>query len=341
MGISRRSFLTGALALTGCGAQATTHRQRWYLFGTLVDVTVAHPDESLVSAAMQRLAALFGDIHHNLHAWKPGALQRINRAIARGESIAVDARMQAMIVDIRQQHVSSGGAFNPAVGELVGLWGFHGDTLPTGHPPSRAGIDRLVAAQPSPLDIQVRDGLLSCANPHVQLDLGGYGKGYALDLGMALLRAAGLHDAIINAGGDLNVSGGHGGTPWRVAVRHPRGSGALAWLETAGDEAIYTSGNYERYLEFEGKRYAHIIDPRDGMPVGGTVSATVIHPQGGRADAAATALTVAGSGWRSVAESLGVDQVMVVDRLGNIQATPTMAQRITLPAGERRRIAVV
>lgn len=345
MAISRRGFLAGglsagALGLLGCSSQARVYRQQWYYFGTLVDVTVVHADARRVTQAMPRLSALFGDIHRNLHAWRPGKLQRINQSIAQGEPVAVAPAMADMIVDIRNQYVRAGGAFNPAVGELVGLWGFHDDVLPAGRPPSRQRIDQLVDSQPSPLDLDVARGVLSSRNRHVQLDLGGYGKGYALDRGMALLRDAGLRDVIINAGGDLNVSGRGNGHPWRVGIRDPDGNGAMGHLETFGEEAVYTSGSYERYLEVGGKRYAHIIDPRDGMPVTDIVSATVVDRHGAHADAAATALAVAGRNWRGVAESLGVAQAMVIDRHGRVAMTAAMADRVTLNRRKWRRVEV-
>lgn len=347
MAVSRRGFLAGclsagALSLAGCGSTPPLHRQRWYLFGTLVDVTLAHPDAARVALAMRELSALLRDLHHNLHAWKPGRLMEVNNAIARGESTVVSPGMQALVSDLQDYHRRSGGIFNPALGELIALWGFHDDLMPSGAPPARQRIDRLLAEAPSPLDLQLQDGVLSSRNPHVQLDLGGYGKGYALDAGMRVLQGLGIHDAILNAGGDLNAAGSRYGRAWRVGIRHPQGRGALAWLETAGSEAVYTSGDYERYREYDGQRYAHIIDPRNGMPVQDIVSATVIHRDGARADAAATALSVAGSAhWQAVAEALDMSQVMVVNRTGRIEVTRAMAQRLTPGELGGRQLVVV
>lgn len=347
MTISRRGFLTGcvsagAMALAGCAQPPQVHRQRWYLFGTLVDVTLVHPEAARVASVMGALSARLRDMHRNLHAWKPGALMDINQALARGEAIGVSPEMAALVTDLQACHRDSAGIFNPALGELIGLWGFHDDVLPTGAPPAPRQIERLLAAAPSPSDLRLDAGRLSAGNPHVQLDLGGYGKGYALDLGMRVLREAGIADAIINAGGDLNVAGRNGRDAWRVGVRNPQRPGALAWLETHGQEAIYTSGNYERYLEYQGRRYAHILDPRSGMPAQDIVSATVIHRQGARADAAATALTVAGpSGWQAVAEAMGVHEVMVVERSGRIVMTRPMAERVSLDRGRPGDVAVV
>ena len=120
---------------------------------------------------------------------------------------------------------------------------------------------------------------------------------------------------------------GSGDHSWRVGIRDPDG-GVLAGV-TIGDGAVFTSGNYHRYGEFDGTRYAHILDPRTGRPVDHVAQVTVIHADPVRADAAATALVVAGpEDWPAVARDMGIGQVLVVDAAGNLQATPQMADRL-------------
>jgi thiamine biosynthesis lipoprotein len=166
-------------------------------------------------------------------------------------------------------------------------------------------------------------------NRQVQLDLGAYAKGYALNLALDQLRTEGLENVIVNAGGDLCVAGRHGDRPWHIGVRHPQGQGVIASVDLQDGECVMTSGNYERFREFEGIRYSHIIDPRSGYPVKHVASATVISPKGGLADAAATALSVAGpEQWQRIASRMGVDQVMLVDAAGRVYLTPAMQKRI-------------
>lgn len=347
MPVSRRQFLgaclaLGAIAATGCRAPLSLHRQRWYLFGTLLDVTISHGDAQQVELALTRLSALYNDIHRNWHAWKPGALMDINTAIAHGEAIRVDRSLENLILDSQQLYRQSSGAFNPAIGQIIRLWGFHDDVMPSGKPPAREHIERLLAVPPTPTDLVIQDGILQSRNPSVQLDFGGYGKGYALDLGMALLREHGITNAVINAGGDLNAAGYNDGKTWRVGIRHPHQAGVIAGLDVSGAEAIYTSGNYERFREDEGKRYPHIIDPRSGLPVQEISSATVIHHNGAVADAAATALVVAGlDHWPEVASAMGIKHAMVVTETGDIQLTATIAQRIQLEPNVRKRALVI
>ena len=144
-------------------------------------------------------------------------------------------------------------------------------------------------------DIEVDDFRLRSRNPGVQLDFGAVGKGYGIDLAVRHLRDLGVKNAIVNAGGDLRATGDHGDRPWRVAVRKP-GGGSIGYIEVQGDEAIFTSGNYERFRQEETRRYPHILDPRSGWPIRHRLaSVSVFHPRCMVADALATALMVMGA----------------------------------------------
>ena len=228
----------------------------------------------------------------------------------------------------------TGGRFNPTIGGLIGLWGFHTSTYPIiGPPPDRERIDELLALRPSSSDIRIEGLSLSSSNRAAQLDFGGIAKGYAIDIACRLIREAGVENAIVNAGGDLRAFGSHGERPWRIAVRAP-GGGIVGSLEAGADEAIFTSGNYERFRQENEQRYPHILDPRTGWPVEDLASVTVITDEGTLADAAATALIVAGlDEWQQVARSLGLEQVMMIDESGKVYQTARMAKRIELQEG--------
>jgi FAD:protein FMN transferase len=149
-----------------------------------------------------------------------------------------------------------------------------------------------------------------------------------VDRGIALLRAHGIEHAIVNAGGDLRAIGRRGERPWRIGIRAPRDSRVLAAIEVRDDEAVFTSGDYERYFEYQGRRYHHILDPRSGYPTEGITSVTILHANAGLADAAATALLVAGpADWPAMAAALGVRSVMVVLADGAIELTELMEPR--------------
>ncbi|TCP43348.1 FAD:protein FMN transferase [Rhodovulum marinum] len=324
-----------ALALGAAQAARPTpdHRETLYVFGTLVEIEIRGEDRAAARAASAEIGRLLQSLHDDWHAWRPGALGDLNAAIARGETAGVDARLAQVLETGRQLSCQSGGLFEPAIGALIGLWGFHADTAPSGAPPAPAAIAALVDAHPRMTDLQIDATRVTSANRAVQLDLGGFAKGAALDLAAARLRALGIENAVLNAGGDVNVIGTHGDRPWRVAIRDPFVWGAVAAVSLAPGEVLYTSGNYERYFDHDGQRFAHILDPRTGYPVQDIVSVSVLDTDGARADAAATALSVAGpADWPQVAADMGVGAVLVITGEGRMQATPDMAARLD-PAG--------
>jgi thiamine biosynthesis lipoprotein len=335
IGWARVTLATGVLlicaSLLGGCRQAGEHTAELYVFGTIVEIRMWGVDAALAANATGELQREFRAMHRDWHAWEPGLLMDINTAFAQGRAIEASEDLVAMIRTSQRIEQRSGGRFNPAIGGLVHLWGFHTSEYPIdGPPPGRSEIENEVAASPSTADIDIEGMTLSARNPAVRLDFGGIAKGMAVDVAIARLRSLGIDNAIVNAGGDLRAIGRHGDRPWRVAVRKP-GGGVIAAVEVDGDEALFTSGNYERFRQSETRRYPHILDPRDGWPAEGLASVTVIAADGVLADAAATALIVAGpEEWRQVAADLGLDQVLVVDEAGDVSMTAAMRRRVTL-----------
>lgn len=335
MSESRRKFLTacmGAGAFAALGLSTTQQkltRQSHYLFGTIVDITVSSEDKLETGLSINKVVQLLQKLNTDWHPWQPGIMSDINQAIAYSRPISIDRHVEHMIAETQQLHCQSGGLFNPAIGRVVAQWGFHGNAQQNWKPPETSLVEEVLSANPSPADLSVEHHILRSSNPAVKLDWGGYAKGYAINLGIELLKSYGIENAIINAGGDLVSLGNQENRPWRIGIRHPQRRGSIAWLETAGKEAVFTSGNYERYNEADGVRYPHIIDPRNGHPVNDIASATVIHENAAVADAAATALVVAGTrNWQQVASDMKIEQAMVIDEKGGMAMTAAMKPRI-------------
>ena len=178
-------------------------------------------------------------------------------------------------------------------------------------------------------DIESKGITIHSRNPDVMLNFGAIAKGYAIDKSIERLKELNINNAIINAGGDLHAIGTHGDRPWAIGIRNPRKEGIIASLKIQNDESVFTSGDYERYFEFNGKRYHHIIDPRTGYPSAGTTSVTVIHSDSSIADAASTALFIAGKDhWYAIAKEIGIKYVMLIDSEGNAYMNPAMKARI-------------
>lgn len=328
--LSRFIALAAVLLLTACGKEPL-YQEQGYVFGTLVDVSIYGEDEARARQAASDVLHEFQRLHDMLHAWQPSELSMLNAAFAKGEDKAISPELETMLQDAAQLSQQSHGTFNPAIGELVELWGFHADEFKPVQP-DEMQVARLLANNPQMSDIVFERGKVHSKNPAVQLDLGGYAKGYALDRAVILLKQRGVQHALINIGGNILALGQHGKRAWRVGIQHPRKSGALATLELHDGEAIGTSGDYQRYFESGGKRYCHLIDPHNGYPVQGVQAVTVL-TRGARAgvlsDVASKPLFIAGTGgWRAAAQQMDLSEAMLVDAQGVIHLTATLQKRL-------------
>ena len=327
-----RSFvIVVLLLLTSCSSKEPLYQEQGYVFGTLVEVSIYGETEPRAKQAVNEVMQEFQRLHDMLHAWKPSELSKMNNAFTKGESDEISPELAAILQDATQLSRQSQGLFNPAIGGLVQLWGFHADEFKPVRPEMRS-IEEWVAANPQMSDISIVRGRAKSKNRYVQVDLGGYAKGYALDRAAALLRGQGIHNALINIGGNILALGRHGDRPWRVGIQHPRKSGALATLDLNDGEAIGTSGDYQRYFMLDNMRYCHLIDPHSGYPVQGVQAVTVL-VRGARAgvlsDVDSKPLFIAGSrGWRVAATQMGVSDAMLVDGRGKIHLTADLQKRL-------------
>jgi FAD:protein FMN transferase len=332
-GSRRRALVCGAAGLlvlpaaARAAADAGPPRHRAArLFGGPVDLLLpaAAPDE-----AAPRTLALLETLHSRWNAWKPGELDDLNAALRNGHALTVTPALAQLLRRAAQMERDSLGCFNPALGALVGAWGFHADVLRDGPAPDAATLARWRAARPG-LSLLRIDGLkVGAASRAVQVDLGGCAKGAALDMALDALQRLGVRDALLNLGGNLAAMGGREGRPWRVGIRDPHGAGLAAWVDVQGREAVVTSGTYERARRAGGQVASHVIDPVTARPAQALASVTVLHRDAALADAAATALLVAGPlRWRRVAARMGVDQVLVIDPQGRREATAALARRL-------------
>jgi len=205
------------------------------------------------------------------HYRSDSELVRLQASAAAPGGATVDEETAALLNFAACLYQQSGGCFDITSGRLGELWG-HSTLLPT----------------PEALDAALRhtgwdevgwDGRRLVLPKGMKLDLGGIVKEYAADRITLLLRQAGFTSGFINLGGDLGLLGPHpDGRPWRVGIRHPRAggstAGAMAMIEMASG-GLASSGDYERFRLFDGKRYSHLIDARTGWPVEGLASVSV------------------------------------------------------------------
>ena len=317
-------------ALAACSPPPLVQQQS-YVFGTLVEVSVYGAPEAQARQAIAAVLARFDELHRQLHAWQPSELSRLNAALAKGERAPLSPELAAMLGDAQALSNQSNDLFNPAIGGLIALWGFHADA-PQARVPDAAAIRHWTARQPRMRDLHFENNTVWSDNSAVQLDLGGYAKGRALDDAVRILKAHGIKNALVNIGGNVIALGMHGERPWRVGIQHPRKSGTLAVLDLRDGEAVGTSGDYQRYFEAGGRRYSHLIDPRSGSPARGMQSVTVLvagKRAGTRSDALSKPLFIDGAArLADNASRLGVSDYLAVDAAGRIHVSPAMKARL-------------
>lgn len=330
--------LTVVIALGACSKPQLFHQES-YVFGTRVDLTIYGKSHERAADAMAAVLHEFDRLHHAFHAWKrPSELTALNDAIARGEPAQVSDELAARLRDAQRIAADGDYLFDPALGRLIELWGFHTDDFVPVRPDPEA-IEAILEARPRIADLTIDGNVVTSSNTAVQIDLGGYAKGYALDRAVAILREKGVADALVNIGGNVMALGSKGGTPWRLGIQHPREPRPMATLPLYDGEAIGTSGDYQRFFELDGERYTHLLDPRTGQPARGTQSLTVLitprEDAGTWSDATSKAPFIAADDWREYARRYGVDHALRVAADGRIEVTRELRARLQIPSDIR------
>jgi thiamine biosynthesis lipoprotein len=325
-------------------AAPTILERRFLAMGTEISVKlvcVSKTSREDAEAAITEVQQLMADFGRDWWAWGPGALAEINRQLVAGEVVRIPPNMQPLFNRAWSTRQMTEGFFEPRIAALVRLWGFDDVARLRSEPPAKAQIDALLHALKSAPAYAGGDQYGPA--PDVAWDFGGIGKGYIIDVALAHLQARGFSDAVVDAGGNLAVRGAPLERSWRIGIRDPRSNpehpSLLAALDVR-DEAVITHGDDQRYFDYAGRRYAHILNPLTGSPVQGLCSITVVHPEATRADAEGAALFVAGDeAWPRLAKKLGLSQVFAVSGDGRVRATAAVAERLQLvDAGRQMEI---
>jgi len=249
------------------------HKANRVLLGTVVEVIVPGRDQNARAAD----EAVFGELKRvedmtSFH--KPSELSRLNDKAGEGP-VHVDPELLQLLAESVRFSRETRGTFDPTVGAVTKLWQFS-----AGEPRVPAPAEIQAALETvgwERVKIDNAAGTIELPDKGAALDLGGIAKGYALDRAAQNLRTLGITAALINGGGDVVAIGEkEPGKPWRVGVQDPRDPKGIAAVVTAKDQVVATSGDYERCLIADGKRYHHILDPKTGYPVEGMESVTIV-----------------------------------------------------------------
>ncbi len=201
-------------------------------------------------------------------------LSKINRCAEKAGSINVDEETLALLNYANTCYLQSDGLFDITSGILREIWDFKSGVIP------KDKQIRVILPRIGWDKVSIKGSKLSFAERGMQLDFGGIGKEYAVDRAAAICRQQGVVHGLVDLGGDIKIIGPHAdGRPWSVGIRHPRKSGQLMSSINVSQGGVASSGDYERCIILNGKRYSHILNPKTGWPVQGLASITVVAEQ--------------------------------------------------------------
>lgn len=296
----RRALLAGAAgaaALAACGRRAARDELHFggETMGTTYSVKIAHAADAPRDALHEAVHAAFDRVDRGMSLYRADSeLARFNRH--RGGPFVMSAQMFEVLAAAQGVSELTRGAFDVTVAPLVASWGFGPDRRQA--VPARATL----AAQRGLVDyralrLEPASRSIAKANAAVNADLNGIAKGYGVDLAARALDAHGIDNYLVEAGGELRARGVNAsGEPWRIGIEQPDAFPQRArFVAPLADRAMATSGDYRIYVERDGARYCHEIDPARAAPIDhGLASVTVVAADCTRADALATALIVLG-----------------------------------------------
>ncbi|NLW50954.1 MAG: FAD:protein FMN transferase [Candidatus Brocadiaceae bacterium] len=281
------------------------------VMGTDARFEVAAPDARAAERLLAPAVAHTRQVEARMSTYRPDSeVSRLNRHGHPGP-VPVSEETEAVLLRAADVSRRAGGAFDVTYAPLRTLWR---TAAARGVPPTPDQIER-VRALVGWEKLRVEPGGARFAVPGMEIDLGGIAKGYAIDRAVEALQAAGAASGLVDIGGDLRTFGtppasGH----WAIRVRRAPDV-AEEWVLRVGACAVTTSGDYARWFRVGDRHYSHIIDPRNGRPVGNVPSATVVAPDATLADGLATAISVLGpaEGVRLV-DALPGAECMILER---------------------------
>ncbi|HSM59829.1 MAG TPA: FAD:protein FMN transferase [Longimicrobiales bacterium] len=308
-----------------------------YAMGTRVHVVVEAADSGGASAAAEAALREIERMDALLSTWDAAsAIGRVNGA-AVGAAERPGPELFGLVAEAVDWAERTGGAFDPRVGALVDAWDLRGEGR---RPTPEALRAALRASGAGAFDLDRVAGTVTRLEPAAWLDTGAFGKGAALRAGGRLLEEAGVHRALVDLGGQLLVVDPRGDAPRMVEVAHPaRRDSAVARVRLSGASAA-TTGTSERWVEVDGARLGHVLDPRTGLPVPAWGSVTVVSPDPLVADVLSTALFVLGpeAGLAWAHDRTGVGVLFLEEGDGGVHArwNPAMSRWLArAPVGPR------
>ncbi len=273
----------------------------------------------------------FDRLESLLSVWRPDSdVVRLNTA-AGDHPVPVSADTRAVLLAAHQASEWTHGKFDITFGALADLWKFDHDQDNV-IPSADAIRARLPLVDYQVVQVDRPAGTAYITRKGSRVHLGGIGKGYAVDKAVAMLRARGMRDFMIQSGGDMYVGGLKDGRPWALGIADPRGEHQVFATLELSDGTFSTSGDYERFFMHDGRRYHHLIDPDAGEPARGCRSVTIVARQALWADALSTGVFILGP----------VEGMALIERLPDVEGVIVSASNeVLISSGLRDKVHLV
>ncbi|MGX1025106.1 FAD:protein FMN transferase [Psychroflexus sp. MBR-150] len=285
------------------------HKRSLGLMGSNFDITVVAQNKTIAQAYIDTAVSEIYRIEKLISSWKPESQTSAINRNAGIKPVKVDKELFDLIKRSKAISQLTDGAFDISFAAVEHLFSFDGRETTLPKKEVITASVRNIGYQNIILDEKQQTVFLK--QKGMRIGFGAIGKGYAADKTKALLMSKGVKAGIINASGDMNTWGTQpDGSAWKVAITNPMDKTKNFGLFDLNRQAVVTSGNYEKFFTVDGQRYAHIIDPRTGMPTKGIISATVFAPKAELADALATSMFVMG-------EEVGIN---LINQLPDVEA---------------------
>ncbi len=307
----------------GCSAAETDEDGSWFkaqaaIMGTEVRVEVWHGNGEYACAAIAAALDEVRRVDDLMSPYKKSSMLSRMNADAATKPVAIGAELFQLLEESKTFSRLTDGAFDVTFASAGRYYDYREGTRPD--------ADTLKAAVPAidyrHLALDPDGYLVRYLHDGVYVDLGGIGKGYAVDRAVAVLEARGISQAMVGAGGDSRIIGDRRGEPWVVGVRDPRQEGEMVAVLPLLDIAVSTSGDYERFFEADGVRYHHIIDPETGDSARAVRSVTILGARATTTDALSTSVFVLGvEGGLALVNRLDDIDAIIVDGNGEVHVS--------------------
>lgn len=307
-------FLLGIEGFTQTSPELLNRQRVLKLMGTRFELTAVAEDIKLADAGIEAGIREVQRIEKLISSWdEHSQTSEINRN-AGIQPVKVDRELYDLVARSLRVSALTNGAFDISFASAGKLWRFDGTMQ---EPPAEQAIAESVARiNYKNIILNPQDTTVFLKDNGMRIGFGGIGKGYAAEQAKNVMVAMGIKNGVVSAAGDLTTWGKReDGEDWDVAIAKPdKSRQILAWLK-ADETSVVTSGNYEKFFIYQGKRYSHIIDPRTGYPTTGLKSATIICPNAELADALATTMFVMGKaeGLALINQLNGIECLLITD----------------------------